>query len=79
MPTPSPIIVASVDETSGTSAMCPSSLMIESDTASPKIAVTMGSAMAVAVPNANSRITIAAAMPMSSLLPSSAFDTALPT
>ena len=42
------------------------------------IAVTSGSAMAVAVPKANSRVTTAAASPTASLLSVSVFDTAWP-
>ena len=53
--------------------------MIDSEMASPKIAVTIGSTIAVAVPNANSRITTPRRSRSASLLPSSAFDTALPT
>ena len=63
MPTPSPIIVASVGATLGTSATCPSRRMIASALTRPRIAVTIGRAIAVAVPNANRRITIAAPMP----------------
>ena len=71
-------MVASVEETSGTSARWPSRLMMDSDAASPISAVRIGRTIAVTVPNANSRMITAAAMPISSLFPSSAFETALP-
>ena len=70
--------MASVEETSGTSATWPSRRMIDSDAARPKIAVTIGRTIAVTVPNANSRMITAAAIPIASLFPSSDFDTACP-
>ena len=67
-----------VGATVGTSAMWPSSPISDSEIPSPAIAVMIGSSIAVAVPKANSRMTTAAPIPISSLLPSSALDTALP-
>ena len=78
MPTPSPIIVASVGATLGTSATCPRNPMSASDATRPRTALTIGSSIAVAVPNANRRITTAAVSPTASLLSVSALDTAWP-
>jgi hypothetical protein len=72
-------MVASVGATVGTSVVCPSSWMIESAQSSPNTAVTIGSAIAVAVPNANRRMIIAAASPIASLVSVFAFDTCCPT
>ena len=67
MPTPSPIIVASVGATDGTVVTWPSMRMIASDASSAKIALRIGSSIETTVPNANVRITIAAMIPISSL------------
>ena len=67
MPTPSPIIVASVGATVGTVVTWPRMRMIASVESSPKIAVMIGTSIAVIVPNVNVRITIAAMIPTSSL------------
>ena len=53
--------------------------MADSEITSPRTAVTMGSAIAVAVPKANSRITTAAVRPTTSLDSVAGLDTALPT
>ena len=45
---------------------------------SPRIAVTIGIDIATAVPNANSRITIAAAMPTTSLISVPCWETSVP-
>ena len=52
--------------------------MIASALISPSTADTIGSIIAVAVPNANSRITTAAPRPITSLLWVSGLETALP-
>ena len=67
MPTPSPIIVASVGATVGTVTTWPSMRMIASVESSAKIAVRIGSSIAVTVPKVNVRMTIAAMIPISSL------------
>ncbi len=79
MPTPRPIIVARVEATLGTWTTCSSRRMIESEQARPRIAEKIGSTIAVAVPKAKSRITIAAAMPIASLAPVSGLESAWPT
>ena len=78
MPTPSPIIVASVGATLGTSATCPSSRMIARALIRPSTAEMIGRNIAVAVPNANSRMITAAVRPTTSLLWVSGLDTAWP-
>ena len=45
---------------------------------SPRIAVTMGIDIATAVPKANSRMTIAAAMPITSLISVPCWETSVP-
>ena len=79
MPTPRPIIVASVAATPGTSSTCSSSLMIESAQASPMIAETIGSIIAVAVPKAKSRMITAAISPISSDFSVDGLESWLPT
>ena len=79
MPTPSPIIVASVGATVDTVNAWLKIWMIDSVAASPRIAVTIGSSMATTVPNVNVRITIAARMPISSLLSVDGLDTSWPS
>src|SRR3954454_7918240 len=68
MPTPSPIIVATVGATSGTETTWPSSEIALSPQISPKIATATGSTIAVTVPNTMTRISIATAMPTRSLV-----------
>ena len=71
MPTPRPIIAPTVGATSGTDTTWPSSETRLSPQMSPKIAATIGSAIAVTVPKTRTRISIAAAIPMiSEVLPS---------
>ena len=79
MPTPRPIIVARVAATLGTSIAFSSRRMIESEIARPTIAEPIGMTIAVAVPKAKSRITIAAAIPIASLTPVSGFESCWPT
>ena len=73
----SPIVlhVASVGATVDTVNAWLKIWMIDSVQASPKIAVTIGSSMATTVPNVNVRITIAAMMPISSLVSVAGLDT----
>ena len=68
----------SVGPTVGTSIPCPSSPIALSPTASPTIAVAIGSAIALTVPNVNSRMITAAAIPTSSLYSIAGLDTACP-
>ncbi len=70
--------MASVGATLGTSATWPSSLMSASVATRPSTAVTIGSTIAVTVPNANSRMITAAVSPITSLLSVSGFETAWP-
>ncbi len=67
MPTPRPIIVASVGATVGTVSAWPSMRMIASVASRPKIALRIGSSIETTVPNVNARMTIAATIPISSL------------
>jgi hypothetical protein len=78
MPTPNPIIVASVGAMLGTSATWPRNLISASVAISPSTALTIGSSIAVTVPNANSRMITAAVSPTTSLLSVSGFETACP-
>ena len=64
MPTPRPIIVASVGATVGTSARCPIRRMIASELTRPSTAEMIGSVIAAALPNANSRMITAAVRPI---------------
>ncbi len=68
MPTPSPIMVASVGETVGTAVRWLMAVIRASVVSRPRMAVMIGSNIAVTVPNAITRITTAAAMPIASLL-----------
>src|SRR5215467_11654854 len=79
MPTPSPIIVARVGATVETVNAWLKIWTIDSVEASPKIAVTIGSSIATTVPNVNVRITIAAMMPISSLISVAGLDTLAPS
>ena len=79
MPTPRPIIVASVGATVGTSVNSPTMLISASALTSPRTAVTIGSAIAVAVPKANSRMMTAAPSPIASLMWVSGFESCWPT
>ncbi len=67
MPTPRPIIVASVGATVGTVITWPSMRMIASVEASANTAVTIGSTIATNVPNVKARMIIAAMIPINSL------------
>jgi len=79
MPTPNPIIVASVGATDGTVIAWPSRRMIASDVSSATIALRIGSSIETTVPNANVRITIAAMIPISSLISVEGLDTFWPS
>ena len=79
MPTPSPIIVASVGAIEGTVAACPRITIKESPATSPSTAETIGKPIATSVPKVNARMTIAAAIPITSLLSVSAGESLLPT
>ena len=79
MPTPSPIIVASVGATEGTEIAWPSRRMIASDVSSATIALRIGSSIETTVPNANVRITIAAMIPISSLISVEGLETFCPS
>ena len=79
MPTPSPIIVAKVGATVDTVIAWLKIWTIDSVEASPRIAVTIGSSIATTVPSANVRITIAAMMPISSLVSVDGLDTFWPS
>jgi hypothetical protein len=78
MPTPRPIIVASVGATVGTSATWLSSVMSERPITRPTIAVTMGRPMATTVPNVNRRTSTAIVRPTASLECVSGLDTFWP-
>ena len=67
MPTPSPIIVASVGATVGTSAMWLMSVMIDSPATRPNRAVRIGSPIATTVPKVNSSTITAIERPTASL------------
>ena len=67
MPTPRPIIVPSVGATLGISIAWPPRAIAQRPMTTPRIAVVIGIAIATAVPNVNSRITIAARIPSTSL------------
>ena len=68
MPTPRPIIVASVGEMVGTSTTCPSSPTMLRPAPRPRIAVRIGRPIATTVPNVSSRMITAAESPTASLL-----------
>ena len=78
MPTPRPIIVASVGATEGTAMTWPSRPIAESPTASAKAAVTIGVPIAIRLPKTSARITIAETLPMSSLSPVSGDESTEP-
>ena len=78
MPTPSPIIVANVGATLGTVVTWPSRRMIASEVSSARTALRIGSTIAATVPNANVRITIAAMIPISSLISVEGLETFCP-
>ena len=71
--------MASVGEMFGTSVAWPTSVTSASVMTSPTIAVTIGSVIAVTVPNAKSRITTAAASPIASLDSVAGFESFWPT
>ncbi len=79
MPTPRPIIVASVGATVGTVATCPSMRMIASVASRPKIALRIGKSIETTVPNVNVRMIIAAMIPISSLDSVAGFETFWPS
>ena len=68
----------SVGPTVGTSIPCPSSPIALSPTPRPTIAVAIGNAIAVTVPNVNSRMITAAAIPTASLDSVDGLETAWP-
>ena len=75
MPTPSPIIVARVGATVGTSATWLMSVMIDSPLTRPRMAVTIGSPMATTVPKVKSRTMTAIPRPTTSLISIAGLDT----
>jgi hypothetical protein len=79
MPTPRPIIVASVGATVGTVMTWLRIWTMESVVASPRTAVAIGTSIATAVPKVNVRITIAAMIPTSSLDSVDGLDTFRPS
>ena len=79
MPTPRPIIVASVGATVGTVATWPSMRMIASVASSARIALRIGSSIDTTVPNVSVRMTIAAMIPISSLDSVAGFETFWPS
>ena len=79
MPTPRPIIVATVGATSGTATRWPSSETMLRPQMSPKIATAIGRTIAVTVPKTTTRMSIAAAMPMISLVFASALEIFVPS
>ncbi len=78
MPTPRPIIVASVAPVSGIATRCPSRPMTPSATASPTTAPMMGSPIATRLPSTSVRMSMAARMPTTSLLSVACVDSSLP-
>ena len=79
MPTPSPIIVASVGATVGTSATWLISVMIDRPLTSPTMAVMIGSPIATTVPKVSSSTITAMPSPTTSLEWVSGFETFCPT
>ena len=79
MPTPNPIMVASVGAMLGTATMCPSSPMIAKPSASPMTALMMGRNMAMRVPNDTARMMTAAMRPMTVLESVFGLDSVAPT
>ena len=79
MPTPSPIIVASVGATVGTSATWLMSVMIDRPLTSPTMAVMIGSPIATTVPKVSSSTMTAMPSPTTSLEWVSGFETFCPT
>ena len=78
MPTPRPIIVASVGATVGTSATWLISVMIDSPMTRPRMAVTIGKPIATTVPNVSSSTITAIVKPTASLECVSGLDTFWP-
>ena len=78
MPTPRPSIVPSVGPTVGMSIACPMRPIALSPIARPKSAVTIGIAIATAVPNVIRRMITAAARPTASLCSTAGDDTCWP-
>ena len=79
MPTPRPIIVASVGATVGTSPTWLSGVTIDSPITRPNTAVTIGSPMATTVPKVNSSTMTAMVRPTASLEWVLGLDTFWPT
>ena len=79
MPTPSPIIVASVGATVDTVVTWLNIRTTDSAEASPRSAVRIGSSIATTVPNVKVRITAAAMIPISSLDSVAGLDTFWPS
>jgi hypothetical protein len=79
MPTPSPIIVASVGATVDTVVTWLNIRMTDSAEASARIAARIGSSIATTVPKVNVRITAAAMIPISSLDSVAGLDTFWPS
>ena len=79
MPTPRPIIVASVGAIVGTVTTWPRSPISESPASSPSTAETIGSPIATSVPKVKARMIIAAIRPITSLLSVSGSESSVPT
>jgi hypothetical protein len=74
MPTPRPIIVATVGATSGTATRWPSRETRLSPQMRPKIATAIGTTIAVTVPKTRTRMSMATPMPMTSLMCASGLE-----
>ena len=79
MPTPRPIIVASVAPVDGMFTMCPLRPTMPRATLRATTAVMIGIPIATRLPSTRLRITIAAAMPTTSLLSVGSLDSVLPS
>ena len=79
MPTPRPIIVASVGAIVGTVTPWPRTVISESPAIRPSTAETSGSPIATSVPKVNARMIAAAISPITSLLPVSGSESSVPT
>ena len=79
MPTPRPIIVASVGATVGTFVTWPSRPISESPTNKPNTAEMIGRPIATSVPNVKARMIIAATRPITSLLSVAGSESSVPT
>ena len=78
MPTARPIMVATVWAMSGTAIRCPSRPITPRAVVSPRIAVAIGMPIATTVPKVKVRISIAARMPITSLVEVSFGESTVP-